>query len=114
MPTVGVFDSGVGGLSVLRALRAELPQVHFVYLADNAHAPYGERSPQVVLDRAHRLTEQLRVEHRIDALVVDISARPAHEGPALAAAMQARYLALPRADAKALHKAINASVREPA
>ena len=50
----------------------------------------------------------------IDALVVDISARPAHEGPALAAAMQARYLALPRADAKALHKAINASVREPA
>ncbi|WP_291014046.1 aspartate/glutamate racemase family protein, partial [Hydrogenophaga sp.] len=70
MPTVGVFDSGVGGLSVLRALRAELPQVHFVYLADNAHAPYGERSAQVVLDRAHRLTEQLRAEHRIDALVV--------------------------------------------
>ena len=50
----------------------------------------------------------------IDALVVDISARPAHEGPALAAAMQARYLALPRADATALHKAISASVREPA
>jgi glutamate racemase len=39
LTTVGVFDSGVGGLSVLRALRAELPQVHFVYLADNAHAP---------------------------------------------------------------------------
>jgi magnesium chelatase subunit D len=50
----------------------------------------------------------------IDALVVDISARPAHEAPALAAAMQARYLALPRADARTLHKAISQSAREPA
>ncbi len=45
---------------------------------------------------------------RIDALVVDISARPGREGPDLASAMDARYLALPRADAKALHKAISA------
>ncbi len=44
----------------------------------------------------------------IDALVVDISARPGREGSALADALQARYLALPRADAKALHKAISA------
>lgn len=50
----------------------------------------------------------------VDALVVDISARPAHEGPALASAMQARYLALPRADAKALHQAISQTAREPA
>ena len=70
MTTVGIFDSGVGGLSVLRALRAELPQVDFVYLADNAHAPYGERAPELVVDRSHRMTEQLRAEHRIDALVV--------------------------------------------
>ena len=41
---IGVFDSGVGGLSVLRALRAALPHERFVYLADSAHAPYGERS----------------------------------------------------------------------
>ena len=70
MTTVGVFDSGVGGLSVLRALRAELPQVHFVYLADNAHAPYGERSAEVVIERAQRITEQLRTDHQIQALVV--------------------------------------------
>ncbi len=50
----------------------------------------------------------------IDALVVDISARPGREGPALAQAMQARYLALPRADAKALHSAITASTQEAA
>ncbi|HNK07508.1 MAG TPA: glutamate racemase, partial [Giesbergeria sp.] len=41
MAPVGVFDSGVGGLSVLRALRAELPAEAFVYLADSGHAPYG-------------------------------------------------------------------------
>ncbi len=70
MITVGVFDSGVGGLSVLRALRAELPQVHFVYLADNAHAPYGEGTVGLVVARAQRITEQLRSEHHIEALVV--------------------------------------------
>ena len=43
-PVVGVFDSGVGGLSVLRELRRELPQQSFVYLADTAHVPYGNRS----------------------------------------------------------------------
>jgi glutamate racemase len=68
--TVGVYDSGVGGLSVLRALRAEMPQVRFVYLADNAYAPYGERAAEVVIARAHRVTEQLRNEHHIQALVV--------------------------------------------
>ena len=45
----------------------------------------------------------------IDALLIDISARPSPEAPALAGAMQARFLALPRADAKMLHKAISAS-----
>ena len=38
---IGVFDSGVGGLSVLCALRAELPLERFVYIADSGHAPYG-------------------------------------------------------------------------
>jgi glutamate racemase len=41
LKTVGVFDSGVGGLSVLRALLAELPGVRFIYVADSAYAPYG-------------------------------------------------------------------------
>ena len=39
---IGVFDSGIGGLSVLKALRAELPHEGFIYIADSAHAPYGE------------------------------------------------------------------------
>ena len=40
---IGIFDSGIGGLSVLQALRAELPQQDFIYIADSGHAPYGER-----------------------------------------------------------------------
>ena len=40
---IGVFDSGVGGLSILQALRAELPFEDFVYVADSGFAPYGER-----------------------------------------------------------------------
>ena len=70
MTTVGVFDSGMGGLSTLRALRAELLQVHFVYLADNAHAPYGERTVELVVACAQRIIEPLRSEHHIQALVV--------------------------------------------
>jgi glutamate racemase len=68
--TIGVFDSGVGGLSVLRALLAEMPEARFVYLADGAHSPYGERSQQQVTERAHRITEGLRNHFGIEALVV--------------------------------------------
>jgi glutamate racemase len=70
LKTVGVFDSGVGGLSVLRALLVELPDTRFVYLADNAFAPYGERSAAEVSQRSHRITGYLREVHAIDALVV--------------------------------------------
>ena len=45
---IGVFDSGVGGLSVLRALLAAMPHERFVYLADSANAPYGERGDAFV------------------------------------------------------------------
>lgn len=67
---IGVFDSGVGGLSVLRALRAELPLERFVYLADSAHAPYGERGDAFVGERTHAITQYLRAQHHIKALVV--------------------------------------------
>ena len=67
---IGVFDSGVGGLSVLRALRAALPHEHFVYLADSANAPYGERGDAYVAERTHAITQYLCEQHRIKALVV--------------------------------------------
>ena len=67
---IGVFDSGVGGLSVLLALRAVLPNERFVYLADSANAPYGERGDAYVGARTHAITDYLRKQHRIKALVV--------------------------------------------
>ena len=67
---IGVFDSGVGGLSVLRALRAALPAEDFIYIADSAHAPYGERGDAYVAQRALHLTQQLVQTHGAKALVV--------------------------------------------
>jgi glutamate racemase len=67
---IGVFDSGVGGLSILRALRAELPQEHFVYFADSGHAPYGEREEAHVIARSRAITTQLRSAYAIKALVI--------------------------------------------
>lgn len=56
---IGVFDSGVGGLSVLRHLRALLPAEDLVYLADSAHAPYGDRPPRWIRARSLELAEWL-------------------------------------------------------
>jgi len=68
---IGVFDSGVGGLSVLQALRAELPHERFVYLADSANAPYGDaRGDAFVAERTHAITAYLSAQHHIKALVV--------------------------------------------
>ena len=67
---IGVFDSGIGGLSVLQALLAELPHEHFVYLADNGHAPYGEKTDLFVRQRSLAIADHLIREHQIKALVV--------------------------------------------
>lgn len=58
-PTLGVFDSGVGGLSVLRSLHRRLPDAALHYIADSAYAPYGDRSVEEVTRRCFRLTEHL-------------------------------------------------------
>jgi glutamate racemase len=67
---IGVFDSGVGGLSVLRALRAELPAEDFVYFSDAGHAPYGEKGEDFVSDRSLAIAVDLLEQHRIKGLVV--------------------------------------------
>lgn len=59
---VGVFDSGLGGLTVLAALQARLPQVPFVYLGDNAHAPYGVRDAEDIFQLTCAGVERLWAE----------------------------------------------------
>ncbi len=66
---IGVFDSGMGGLTVLRALRSKLPEESFVYLGDTARLPYGTKSPDTVKQYALQMARIL-VERRIKALVI--------------------------------------------
>jgi glutamate racemase len=67
---IGVFDSGLGGLSILQALRAGLPCEDFNYIADSGHAPYGERDDAHVIARSRAITRYLRSHHDIKMLVV--------------------------------------------
>jgi glutamate racemase len=67
---IGVFDSGIGGLSVLKALREALPHECFIYHADTAHAPYGERDDTYVLARTLAVAHELIETHRAKLLVV--------------------------------------------
>jgi len=67
---IGVFDSGVGGLSVLRALREQMPPEDFVYLSDAAHAPYGERTDEYVTARALRVADYLVAQRGVKSLVI--------------------------------------------
>ncbi|MDX8125723.1 glutamate racemase [Methylomonas sp. LW13] len=66
---IGVFDSGVGGLSVLRAIRAELPMEDLLYVADSGYAPYGDRDAEFIADRATTITERL-LDAGVKAIVV--------------------------------------------
>ncbi len=66
---IAVFDSGVGGLTVLRALRARLPDADFVYLGDTARLPYGTKSPATIQRYALQAAALLQREP-VQALVV--------------------------------------------
>jgi len=59
MATIGIFDSGSGGLSVLRELRKTLPEERYLYFADNAHCPYGGKSVEYIRERARAITDIL-------------------------------------------------------
>ena len=91
MQPIGVFDSGVGGLSVLQALRLEMPQERFVYVSDAGHAPYGERDVAHVLQRSLAIGDYLVRSHGARALVVACNTATA----AAIAALRAAHPALP-------------------
>ncbi|KVH31012.1 glutamate racemase [Burkholderia cepacia] len=59
---IGIFDSGLGGLSVLRAVRAQLPDESFIYVADSHHAPYGPRDEAFITERTLAIGEWLARE----------------------------------------------------
>ena len=87
---IGVFDSGVGGLTVLRALHETMPAEHLLYLGDTARLPYGTKSAETVVRYALQAAEEL-VERGIKALVVACNTASA----AALSAMRQRFSAIP-------------------
>lgn len=77
---VGVFDSGVGGISVLRDLRALMPDEDFIYFGDGANAPYGEKSSGEIRVLAWNVVEKL-LDRGIKALVIACNTATAAAAP---------------------------------
>ena len=90
---IGVFDSGVGGLSVLREIRTLLPHEHVLYVADSAHAPYGDKPDEYVLQRDMTIARFL-VEQGAKALVLACNTATAGSVDALRAAYPVPIVAI--------------------
>jgi len=67
---IGIFDSGVGGLSVLKQIRSLLPSEYLIYFADSAHAPYGDKTTSFIKKRSIKIAKYLITQHNIKSLVV--------------------------------------------
>lgn len=74
---IGVFDSGVGGLTVLDALRQTMPCEDLIYLGDTARVPYGNRTPQTIIRYASSCAKQL-VDRGVKAIVIACNTASAH------------------------------------
>ena len=66
---IGIFDSGIGGLTVARALSQVLPHEHFVYFGDSAHLPYGDKSTAAIQAYSIKITEML-LRQPVKAVVI--------------------------------------------
>ncbi|OHC63660.1 MAG: glutamate racemase [Rhodocyclales bacterium GWA2_65_20] len=101
---IGVFDSGLGGLSVLAALVDALPQADFIYFADTAHVPYGNKSEEQIQCRVLAIGEHL-ASHGCDLLVVACNT-------ATATAVQALRAAHPRIPVVGIEPGIKPAAQE--
>ena len=87
---VGVFDSGVGGISILLSLVAELPCERYVYFGDSAHAPYGDKTEEEVRQRSFEVAQSL-IDEGAKALVIACNTATS----AAAAALREAFPSLP-------------------
>lgn len=79
---IGVFDSGIGGLTVVRALMKQLPHESIIYFGDTARVPYGPKSPDTVLRYSREIVALLR-DQGVKAIVIACNTATAHALPAL-------------------------------
>lgn len=115
---IGVFDSGVGGITVLTELKLALPQAEFVYLGDTAHVPYGTKSPAQIERLSTDCARTLK-QLKVDILVVACNTASSWALPAIRREMgsipvmgvvepgvEAAISALPATAAQAVHTPI--------
>lgn len=81
---IGVFDSGIGGLTVLHALQARFPQESYLYVGDTARLPYGTKSPETVMKYAEGITAKI-IAHGVKAIVIACNTASTHALPAVQA-----------------------------
>lgn len=97
---IGVFDSGIGGLTVIRALRQRLPREPLLYFGDTARVPYGPKSPETVRRYALQIGEWL-VEQGVKAVVVACNTATAHALDHLRAALPVEVIGVVEPGARA-------------
>lgn len=69
-PTILVFDSGVGGLSVYREVKKLLPNAHYIYAFDNEAFPYGEKSEEFIIDRVYQIVNAISKKHTLTIAII--------------------------------------------
>jgi glutamate racemase len=74
---IGIFDSGIGGMTVAQAIRKALPNERFIYFGDTAHLPYGDKSPESIRHYAARITQYL-LDKKCKAIVIACNTASAH------------------------------------
>ena len=97
---IGIFDSGIGGLTVARAIYELLPHEHTIYLGDTARVPYGPKSPATVRRYSHEILEWLLAQG-VKAVVVACNTATAHALDSLRAASPVPVLGVVEPGARA-------------
>ncbi|MBE8597175.1 glutamate racemase [Xenorhabdus sp. BG5] len=69
-PTILIFDSGVGGLSVYQEIRQLLPDLHYIYAFDNEAFPYGEKTAEVIVERVVQVVDAIQKKHSLAVVVI--------------------------------------------
>ncbi|MDO4698478.1 MAG: glutamate racemase [Pasteurellaceae bacterium] len=69
-PTILLYDSGMGGLTIYDAIRQSLPNAHYLYCFDNAYFPYSEKSEAVLIERAEKILQKVADAYLLDLVVV--------------------------------------------
>ena len=90
---IGIFDSGVGGLSVFREIRKVLPEQSYIYYSDNAHCPYGEKSREYIIERAREIT-RFMLEKGCEIIVVACNTATAAAISTLRAEFPVRFIGM--------------------